>query len=260
MVTFRKSKKVGPLRFTVSPRGLSTSAGVPGFRVSANSKGEVRRTVSVPGTGIYDTKKIGSGSGRGQQPAADEPDETRTHVTYVEAGSRDLREDQPGVQTARVVSLSGTAWEIAAFAGVEPLDYGGIHGIRDVLLMPDTDHYNVVLLVLPEDNPSLFGRTETEPKGLPIGRLGQADARKWADAFAGRIIRCVVYLEAKPGTNGTVQVRFRPDMLDDEDSAPSPAPGWHPDPTGRGQLRYWNGQQWTEHVSNGGETSRDPLH
>lgn len=58
MVTFRKSKKVGPFRLTLSPRGVSTSAGVPGFRMSANSKGEVRRTVSVPGTGVYDTKKV----------------------------------------------------------------------------------------------------------------------------------------------------------------------------------------------------------
>lgn len=62
MVTFRKSKKVGPFRFTISPKGLSTSAGVKGFRMSANTKGEVRRTLSIPGTGIYDTKKIGGGS------------------------------------------------------------------------------------------------------------------------------------------------------------------------------------------------------
>jgi hypothetical protein len=34
---------------------------------------------------------------------------------------------------------------------------------------------------------------------------------------------------------------------------------WHPDPTGRHQLRYWNGTAWTEHVSDRGVTSRDPL-
>lgn len=27
------------------------------------------------------------------------------------------------------------------------------------------------------------------------------------------------------------------------------APGWHPDPTGRRGLRYWDGQRWTEQVS-----------
>lgn len=27
-----------------------------------------------------------------------------------------------------------------------------------------------------------------------------------------------------------------------------PSAGWHPDPTNDGQLRYWNGQSWTNHV------------
>lgn len=74
MATFRKSKKVGPLRVTLSPRGVSTSAGVPGMRVSANSRGEVRRTLSVPGTGVYDTKKVGGGKTRKGKPTQAEVD------------------------------------------------------------------------------------------------------------------------------------------------------------------------------------------
>lgn len=34
---------------------------------------------------------------------------------------------------------------------------------------------------------------------------------------------------------------------------------WYPDPLGRGQLRYWDGAQWTEHVSSAGVMSVDPL-
>jgi uncharacterized protein YxjI len=34
---------------------------------------------------------------------------------------------------------------------------------------------------------------------------------------------------------------------------------WHPDPTGRHQLRYWDGTQWTDHVSNNGVTGSDPV-
>ena len=32
---------------------------------------------------------------------------------------------------------------------------------------------------------------------------------------------------------------------------------WHPDPTGRHQLRYWDGQDWTEHVSDDGVQAID---
>jgi hypothetical protein len=34
---------------------------------------------------------------------------------------------------------------------------------------------------------------------------------------------------------------------------------WIADPTGRHQLRYWNGSEWTNAVSNGGVQSTDPL-
>lgn len=38
----------------------------------------------------------------------------------------------------------------------------------------------------------------------------------------------------------------------------SPA-GWQPDPRGRHEYRYWDGTQWTDHVSDRGEMSTDPV-
>lgn len=38
----------------------------------------------------------------------------------------------------------------------------------------------------------------------------------------------------------------------------SPA-SWHPDPTGRHELRYWDGSAWTDHVSDQGVTGTDPV-
>jgi hypothetical protein len=35
------------------------------------------------------------------------------------------------------------------------------------------------------------------------------------------------------------------------------AADWYPDPSGDFKYRYWNGQKWTEHVSNGGTASAD---
>jgi hypothetical protein len=42
-------------------------------------------------------------------------------------------------------------------------------------------------------------------------------------------------------------------------SRPASPPAWHPDPTGRYDLRYWDGQLWTEHVTRDGEQSTDPV-
>lgn len=38
-----------------------------------------------------------------------------------------------------------------------------------------------------------------------------------------------------------------------------PTAGWHPDPTARHQLRYWDGNAWTHHVSDDGVTGVDPM-
>lgn len=42
-------------------------------------------------------------------------------------------------------------------------------------------------------------------------------------------------------------------------SPPSVPAGWHQDPTGRHQHRYWGGAQWTDQVADGGSTSTDPV-
>jgi hypothetical protein len=34
---------------------------------------------------------------------------------------------------------------------------------------------------------------------------------------------------------------------------------WYPDPSRRHELRYWDGARWTEHVSDAGRTSVDPV-
>jgi hypothetical protein len=35
--------------------------------------------------------------------------------------------------------------------------------------------------------------------------------------------------------------------------------GWHPDPTGRYEWRWWDGTAWTANASRGGQTVTDPL-
>lgn len=35
--------------------------------------------------------------------------------------------------------------------------------------------------------------------------------------------------------------------------------GWHPDPRGRHEHRYWDGTTWTDHVADAGQMSIDPV-
>lgn len=57
-LNFRKSISILPgVKLNFSKGGASVSAGVPGFRKSINTKGQVTTTASIPGTGFYYTDK-----------------------------------------------------------------------------------------------------------------------------------------------------------------------------------------------------------
>ena len=49
---FRKTKSFGPLRFSLGKRGVGTSVGVRGARVSRSATGRNSATVSLIGTGL----------------------------------------------------------------------------------------------------------------------------------------------------------------------------------------------------------------
>lgn len=56
---FRKSKNIGGLRLNFGKGGLnSVSFGKKGARISLDKKGNVHRTVGIPGTGIYNREKV----------------------------------------------------------------------------------------------------------------------------------------------------------------------------------------------------------
>jgi hypothetical protein len=49
----------------------------------------------------------------------------------------------------------------------------------------------------------------------------------------------------------------RTDSSTDSSAAAAPA-GWYADPANRFELRYWDGDKWTEYVSRGGQQFTDP--
>ena len=57
---FRKSIKLpGGFRLNISKSGVGASWGVKGFRVTKTADGKVRKTISIPGTGISHVEEIG---------------------------------------------------------------------------------------------------------------------------------------------------------------------------------------------------------
>ncbi|MCB1017047.1 MAG: DUF2510 domain-containing protein, partial [Acidimicrobiales bacterium] len=75
--------------------------------------------------------------------------------------------------------------------------------------------------------------------------LGMGDLAEAANKAAGNLGTAAGGLGGGAGAAGSA-------------GAPAGAGAWHPDPTGRHQQRWWDGQQWTDHVSDGGATSSDP--
>jgi hypothetical protein len=66
---FRKSIKLGPLRFNLSKSGVGTSIGVRGFRVGTDAKGRSYTAASIPGTGLYSRTYAGKGTAAGGDAA-----------------------------------------------------------------------------------------------------------------------------------------------------------------------------------------------
>lgn len=98
MVQFRRSKKMGAFRITMTQNGVSTSVGAGGFRIGKGADGKVRRTVRIPGTGIYDTKVVSQPAGR---PAA-----ARTHTSQMEPSHHQPADDeQAGISIQEFLDL-----------------------------------------------------------------------------------------------------------------------------------------------------------
>lgn len=234
MVSFRKSKKVGPFRVTASKSGLSVSGGVKGARVSVNSKGEARRTLSVPGTGIYDTKRIG---GKGSGGAGTTEHEMQLQVINAARGTRTILSNTPGVTSARVVDVKSPIPEIAQWLNIGRNAEGWVRGIRDALLVPSGDEVAVLALVKVEDNPSAFSKRDKEklPIGKNIGRLNKKSATALVSEVGSANVQCVIYVDATPGLDHQIEARWFTDDLSDNQPPPpmtAPAPPMMPPPPG----------------------------
>jgi hypothetical protein len=66
---FRKSLKLGPVRFNLSKSGLGYSIGGYGFRVGQDAKGRSYMAAFIPGKGLYNRTYSGQGKAAGGNAA-----------------------------------------------------------------------------------------------------------------------------------------------------------------------------------------------
>ena len=63
----------------------------------------------------------------------------------------------------------------------------------------------------------------------------------------------------RPTTGATPQPGASAGSVAAPTTASNGAPAaWYADPSGRFELRYWDGKEWTEHVARGGQQFTDP--
>lgn len=90
-------------------------------------------------------------------------------------------------------------------------------------------------------------------KQLGSKTTGQARAAK--DKLAGRLADRKQRRSGDDGEDVDVLAIAAPPIP----PPPSSPPAWATDPHGRHELRYWNGTGWTEHVSDNGVQTTDPI-
>ena len=76
-------------------------------------------------------------------------------------------------------------------------------------------------------------------------------------AFLRRPVSSSLDSSAVLGSSAVAPVPAAVSTSSSNGSASVPA-AWYADPSGRYELRYWNGKEWTEHVARSGQQFTDP--
>lgn len=96
---------------------------------------------------------------------------------------------------------------------------------------------------------------------LPGVYSGEQDMEgMWGAAIKSQLKKRVAELEKRLGDGVLSRGKIEsPGAAVPQAAATSAPAAWLADPRGRHQLRYWDGVAWTDHVSDDGEASQDPV-
>ncbi len=92
--------------------------------------------------------------------------------------------------------------------------------------------------------------------GYPGGFPGSGGAGGAPGPYGGHASRHLPYPQPTLSTKSSSIPATATQVTPAPVSAP---PSWQADPSGRFDFRYWNGEEWTEFVSQDGESSTDPF-
>jgi hypothetical protein len=101
----------------------------------------------------------------------------------------------------------------------------------------------------------IAGTASTELLGRLNGVLAAMPGAQQAMAPAVAMPTMPAPAVAQPAAAATVP----PPPPPDANAATPTVAGWNPDPRGRHEYRYWDGNAWTDNVSDGGQQSTDPV-
>jgi hypothetical protein len=152
----------------------------------------------------------------------------------------------------RLTEQSAAGWSVVAVvpAGSQVVAYlsraasgdGSSTGVTDSAVTSDTKK---------DDFASVAGPTAVyEPVVEDIVADPVTEAPGWATTAAADPAPAVVTPEPTPVVAAAVTTAATT-------AAAAPA-GWYADPSARYDLRYWDGSEWTEHVSRNGQQATDP--
>lgn len=148
------------------------------------------------------------------------------NITYEDTtwGIRRLSRTDPGVATVPV-DLDMSIEEVSWITGVDEVtrDPGSEQGFRDGLIMPSGSDFLVLALIYPEQSIAhRFGMPENVIDGKRIGRFPAQERRRWLDAFDGRNVKGVLFIDVP---TASVEFRFRPDRIGEGPATDAASPG-----------------------------------
>jgi hypothetical protein len=154
-----------------------------------------------------------------------------------------------GTAGAAQAAAAGTAGAAQAAAAVEPV------AVAEVVAAAAADPVGAISSGA-DDAAGWAARAESAVARAESAAEAVVEPVGWA-AQAESEVSSVAAEPVAPMSIGASEAAVIEPVIQAAPLSVTPA-GWYPDPSGRFEMRYWDGTAWTEHVARGGQQYTDP--